>query len=79
MTTACPQTAHNPALLCFCATAGVSGKVAFDKNGDLVATDETYVFGKHSPKGGIMVENFIDTTNDGVKVGTTAAAASTTG
>ncbi|WIA43947.1 hypothetical protein OEZ86_010340 [Tetradesmus obliquus] len=51
---------------------GVSGAVAFDKNGDLVATDKTYVFGQHTAKGGISVEGFVDIANDGVKV---AAAA----
>jgi hypothetical protein len=43
--------------------------VSFDKNGDLVATDRTYVFGQHTPQGGIQVEDFIDTTNEGARVG----------
>jgi hypothetical protein len=49
--------------------AGVSGPIAFDKNGDLVATDKTYVFGQHTAQGGIKVQDFIDTTNDGVRAG----------
>jgi hypothetical protein len=47
--------------------------VSFDKNGDLVASDRTYVFGQHSAQGGIQVEDFIDTTNERARVAAASA------
>ncbi|KAF6261902.1 periplasmic binding protein-like I [Scenedesmus sp. NREL 46B-D3] len=53
---------------------GVSGAIAFDRNGDLVATDRTYVFGQLTPKGAVEVEDFIDISNDGGQVAARATA-----